>query len=455
MKWLTRLADFRHWRRPKLRRTFKSRLGRFWIRHPRLKQSGLFSLSLMIVLGGIFGWRLWLVTNRVIVGNNSAAALGENLDPSRLSREGDGRINILLIGVGGQDHTAGDLSDSIMIASLDPLSKELALVSVPRDLYGPILGFGSAKINAAHAYGEQYGYPGGGGKLLSDSLTEMFDIPIHYFIRVDFEGFRKAIDAVGGIEVNIEQAIADPAFPGEHLVGYEPFYLNAGVQQLDGETALKYVRSRSTTSDFDRARRQQQLLLSLKQKILQAGTAFDPFKLNSLLNIATEHARTNINLDDANKLLDLFRQVNAEQIKHSNFEEPDTSLLVDQVIGGVSVLVPAGGDFSTLRRYLFQLMPDSFIRKEGARIKVLNGSGRAGLAQLTADLLSSYGYNVIGIGNHATTTPNSLILDHSSSTKPYTLHYLTKRFKTSDVRTVSEGQTDASADLTIILGQDY
>src|SRR5690606_1750435 len=125
--------------------------------------------------------------------SGGALALQGNIDPSQLNGEGDGRVNILLIGIGGDRHEGGQLADTIMVASIDPFNNETALLSLPRDLRVAIPGQWSTKINAAHALGEEsnfreQGYPNGGPGLLQKTVEEALGINIHYYVRVDFQG---------------------------------------------------------------------------------------------------------------------------------------------------------------------------------------------------------------------------------------------------------------------------
>ena len=138
-------------------------------------------------------------------GGDGALALQENIQPSALKGEGDGRINIMLLGIGGDGHKAGNLADSIIMASIDPFANEAAMLSIPRDMYVTIPGYYDTKVNAAHALDEDDpDLEGGGIELMKQTLEEILDISIHYYIRVDFQGFVEAIDNIGGIPVNLE-----------------------------------------------------------------------------------------------------------------------------------------------------------------------------------------------------------------------------------------------------------
>lgn len=439
------------------KRKLKSKFGtiwqRFFRRHPQLKKASVVSISAVFILSSLLVARFFLTANKVFVDGNGAAALDENVDPNLLKGEGDGRINILLIGIGGAEHQAGDLADSIMVVSIDPLSKDVAMLSIPRDLYLPIPNYGSTKINAAHAYGEQYDYPGGGPKLLSETISKNLGVPIHYFARVDFQGFKEGVDTVGGIDVQVKQAIRDYAYPDDRLSGYEPFNLDVGNHHMDGALALKYARSRYTTSDFDRSHRQQQLLTAFKDKALSITTLTNPVKLNSLLSTAGSRLRTDLEVKEILKLIEIAKQIQPTQIINASLTNAPDNYLASQNIGGASALVPKSGDFFDIRHYVRNLMLDGYLKREAATITVLNGTGHAGLAEQTAKILKSYGYKVIKTGNaDRSDYRHTEIIDRTSDSKRYTLNYLTKRFGVTARR---EAFVEGGSDITIVVGSDY
>ncbi|MBI3984198.1 LCP family protein [Candidatus Microgenomates bacterium] len=438
----------------RLRSTFANHWRLWWRRFPTVKKVGLVAGASMVVLGGMLVLRLWLTASKIIVQDGGAAALNEEVLPSQLKGEGDGRVNILLIGIGGAEHKAGDLSDSIMIVSIDPLSSDVTLFSIPRDLYVAIPGYGSNRINAAHAFGEQYDYPGGGPKLLSETIAQSLGVPIHYYVRLDFAAFKQAVDIVGGVDLTVQEAIYDYSYPNPTLSGYEPFYLAAGPQHLDGEVALKFVRSRYTTSDFDRAKRQQQVLTALKDKALSISTLTNPLKLNNLIGTVGSHVRTNLEVGEMLKLIELAKKVQPAQITQAALTNAPDNYLASQNIAGASVLVPRSGNFNQIRRYVRSLMPDGYIKREGATITVLNGTERPGLAEETAVTLRSYGYNVVRVGNadHLDYS-QTLVMDRVRDSHRYTVNYLERRFGVT-LQPVNAA-ANATADITIIIGRDY
>lgn len=410
--------------------------------------------AVVVVIGMVLAIKLFLTANKIIVPDEGAAALNDEVDPSLLNGEGDGRVNTLLIGVGGEGHVAGDLSDSIMIVSVDPFSKDTTMLSIPRDMYVSIGNFGSAKINAAHAYGEQYDYPGGGPALLTQTLEKTLGVPIHYFVRLDFEGFKQAVDTVGGVDVYVKETIRDYSYPNRTFSGFEPFIINAGQHHLNGEIALKFARSRYTTSDFDRAARQQQIISAFKDKALSVETAINPFRINKLLSSIGNHVLTNLRVDEMLKLINISKEVGVQQIVRAVLDNSPDNYLASSQINGQSALIPRAGNYSEIKRFVRSIMIDGYIKREGAKVRLLNGTTNKGMAEKVARLLKSYGYQLVEVGNAPSSDYASTeIYNHSGGSNRYTLHYLQKRFGANP----QQRDFDAlnPADITIIIGSDY
>jgi LCP family protein required for cell wall assembly len=174
--------------------------------------------------------------------------------------------NILLIGTDQKDLDTVGRTDTVIILALDIPNQRAAMISIPRDTYLAIPGYGYSRINQAYALGEER-QPGGGIDLLATTIEKNFDIPIHNYVRIDFSGFKDVIDAVGGVDVTVDCPLYDDNF--ERFFGAGT--LEKGTYHMTGEQALYYARSRKTTSDFDRSRRQQQVLMALRKEVMDAG----------------------------------------------------------------------------------------------------------------------------------------------------------------------------------------
>lgn len=208
------------------------------------------------------------------------------------------RINILLIGVDSRGNRGSTLTDTMIVASLDPVGKTVSMVSIPRDTVSVPLGNGDVfgpKINSLYGYAQRHPdeFPDGPERALEDALGALLDIPIHYYARVDFHGFIDVIDAVGGVDVTVKRGFSDPDYDGIGIPG-RGFSIEAGRQHLTGGEALAYARVRKALgeSDFTRAARQQQILVALKNKVTSAGSVF--WSLPQLIDAIGETVVTDI-----------------------------------------------------------------------------------------------------------------------------------------------------------------
>jgi LCP family protein required for cell wall assembly len=183
----------------------------------------------------------------------------------RVALAGRRPVNVLVLGLDRRPQEAGpSRSDVTMLVRLDPRRDAISLLSIPRDLYVWIPEYGAERINAAHFWGE-WQAAGGGPALVAQTIRQNFGVPVDGYVRLDFGGFVQLVDALGGIYVEVPSEIRDDFFPTEDF-GYTSIVIPAGRQKMDGETALIYVRTRHASSDFDRARRQQQVAAALLRR---------------------------------------------------------------------------------------------------------------------------------------------------------------------------------------------
>jgi LCP family protein required for cell wall assembly len=189
----------------------------------------------------------------------------ELLDP------GDERINVLIMGV---DRRPGgpfiSRTDTMMLLSVDPETQEASMLSIPRDLWVDIPGIGPNRINTAFLNGARNGDAAAGAELAMQTIRNNLGIPVDHYMLIDFQAVINIIDRFGGVTIDVPYDIYDPTYP-DHGIGYDPFSISAGLQTIDGETALKYMRTRHGDSDFGRARRQQQVMLVLRDTVLGGG----------------------------------------------------------------------------------------------------------------------------------------------------------------------------------------
>ena len=428
-------------------------------KRPKRKALKIILLSLLVIILGVGIWvgaaaynALSKVTS--LSGNSNLFSVFSN-NHTPLKGESDGRTNILILGMGGSNHPGGLLSDTILVMSIEWKTKKVAMISVPRDLWVPIDGHGSGKINEAHAYGQSnIKTTGGGGKVASDTVSKVLGIPIHYFVSVDFEGFKKIVDTVGGIDVTVEKDLYDPYYPADNMIDYSPFKITAGDHHLDGATALKYARSRETTSDFDRSRRQQIVITALKQKMLTANILANPKKLTDLLTILGDHIRTDMSPGDIKVFWDSINDLDMANIISKVFDTSAGSPLISSTSsGGAYIIVPKKGmndftDLQTITKNIFDETATT-IDKTDPKIEVLNGSGQAGQGTLAADGLKKLGYTITNVTNTAKTA-KSIVYNCGGTTS--------QSVATKVAESVHASTTDKTAcgsvDIQVIIGQD-
>ncbi len=326
----------------------------------------------------------------------------------------ENRINVLLLGVGGEGHDGPQLSDTIILASFRPSDNAVALLSIPRDLAVTIPGYGVRKINHANAYGEEKN-PGKGGELARDVVSAVLDEPIHYWLRVDFSAFEKIIDLLGGLSINVEHSFIDSQYPTNDFLT-QTVEFTEGVELMDGKRALIYARSRhgnnNEGTDFARARRQQKILTSIRDSILTPSTLANPKKINSLFNTISEHIDTDISLIE---MLEFGRRASTINFNSIVFQvlEAGTNDYLQEISNTYGYfLVPRAGDFSEiaeLANTIFDKKTTSLektpqkitpkIVHTTSTIAILNGTWEVGLAARVRTLLEHKGIHVREIGN--------------------------------------------------------
>ena len=399
---------------------------------------------------------------KIINKNNSGSApfleFLNNVSPDKLKGEGDGRINILLLGNGGDNHPGGQLTDTILVASIDPNNKKIAMLSIPRDLYvepGEKGEYGGMKINQVYYTGEENKEATGGGpELMKATVSDVLDLPIHYYIKMDFSGFTNIVDELGGLDVTVANAISDPYYPAEDMIGYEPFYIEAGSQHLNGTVALKYARSRETTSDFDRSARQQQLLIAIKDKTLSLGFLTNPSKITGVIDVLGDHLRTDIQLDEMQRLASILKDIDTSTIVSKVLDNSADGPLTSYDNGGYYLAPKLGiNNYTQIQQIAHEIFTDPYLQKENARLEVLNGTSQTGLGKEISDFLTSYGYNIVNLDKSDKEYAHTTIYDYSGGKFPYTINYLKDRY---NAEVIDQPTTKKSGvDITIIVGDDY
>lgn len=280
------------------------------------------------------------------------------------------RVNFLLLGMAGGDHPGADLTDSLMFISLNLLTGDTVLISLPRDIWVESL---KAKLNTAYHFGEVK-QPGGGLTLVKAAVSEITNQPIHYAAVLDFSGFAKAIDVLGGLEINILHEFTDKEYPipGQETAEpvsdrYETIHFIAGKQHLNGSAALKYVRSRHASgeegTDFARAQRQQLVILAFKDQLLSAKILLNPSKLNQLKTIISDSVKSDIPSSAQPDLFKLLMRLNRSQIRTGIIDQGSESEEIPPLLYhpsdnlyGQWVLLPVNNNWQTIHQYINDLI---------------------------------------------------------------------------------------------------
>lgn len=325
-----------------------------------------------LLAGGWVGWKFV---------SNSAKIFGwDNLfglfHKAKLDGEDEGRVNILLAGNSADDpgHGGAELTDSIMIASINTKDNTAFMLSIPRDLYVDIPGSGYAKINETYQDGEadgfhEAGYADGGMGLLQKVVSQNFGIKLHYYALVNYTALRDAVNAVGGITVNVQSSNPDGLYdPSLDLQTRKPLVdLRNGPQLLNGDQALGLARARGNSinaygfprGDFDRGQHQQWVLIGLKEKAASAGTLSNPLKVGKLFDSFGNNVKTDLELAEVRRAYDLSKKVPSSSVVSGalNDGQGEELLASYRTRTGQSALVPTAGvdDYSQIQAYVREL----------------------------------------------------------------------------------------------------
>ncbi len=440
-------------------------------------------LGLIIGLGVWLGASLFSSAGKVTSDSGKNSILSMFSSKDKLQGENEGRTNILLLGKGGDNHPGGNLTDSMEVISVDWTTNKIAFISLPRDLWVQLPGGGYSKINAANYYGDLNAKKTGssGGKESSQVVGQVLGIPIHYYVTIDFQAFKEIVDKIGGVDIYVDKAISDPFYPAVDMVHYDPFYITVGQHHLDGVTALKYARSRETTSDFDRSRRQQQIITAIKQKLMSAQTFSNPVKITDLFSIVGNHVRTNMSVGEIKNLWTKTQAIDQANAASYVFDtNPKGPLVALQDERGY-IIIPRKGigkydDLQNIAKNIFTLTVDQMnqgyaISPEaqaeikpkintsetekvvvGPRIQILNAASQKDAATKLSQTLKSEGFNVVLTGNANDSYRQTTIYSCDNSTKT-NINSVVKTLS-NELKAVVKTKTSCTGyDIQIIIGQ--
>ncbi len=389
--------------------------------------------------------------------------LQETNGPAPRAWDGASRVTILVMGLDYGDWAGREgpaRTDTMILLTLDPLSRTAGMLSIPRDLWVNIPGYDNGKINTAYFIGQAEGLPGGGPGLAIQTVEQFLGVPINYYAQVDFAAFEQFIDELGGVEVEVpEEITVDPIGPHNTVT------LQPGTQSLDGATALAYARNRDTAgSDFDRAHRQQQVILAIRDRILSMNMLKILIQKSPILyQQLAGGIHTNMTLEQIISLAWLAQQIPEENIKRAAIG-PD-QVVEDFSADGQAILRPIPEEVRLLRDEIFTTTgpaspamaengdPEELMKAEQARVSVLNGTSQPGLAAQTSDFLVTQGINVAETGNAQEIYNQTTIIDYSG--KLYTVQFLVELMDIKESQIYSRYDPNSTVDIAILVGADW
>ncbi len=386
--------------------------------------------------------------------------------------DGASRVTIMIIGLDFGDWSADrngpSRSDTMLLLTIDPVTKTAGMLSVPRDMWVNIPGFGYSKINNAYAFGEGSHLPGGSPALAVKTVENFLGIDIQYYAQVEFTTFEKMIDTVGGVCLDVPAKIT-VGRTYEHQVELQP-----GYQCLDGKSTLGYARARHTEGgDVDRAARQQQVIIAIRDKVLDPANFLSLIaQSRTLYDELSGGINTNLSLNDALRLAMLAKDIPLDSIQKGvidytmmqdgfyNLDGQKLAILrpypdkirelVDKIFGGGTMQPMAAGTI------------EENMKAEAARIVVINGTGVSGMAERTYNYLKSQGMNAIAFGNtgdypdkyYSPFNSRTIIIVHAG--KPYAMQYLMALMKfNSTSQIIVDFDPSAPEDIVVALGLDW
>lgn len=432
----------------------------------------LLSILVLGVLIGIWLGGKFLYNAHKLFGGSLLSVL----QTTKLKGEDSGRVTILMAGNSADDagHDGADLTDSILVISIDTVQHTAYMMSIPRDLWVDLPGVGHQKINDAYVVGKarhfaENGYANGGMGQLEQVVHDNLGLNIDYYALVNYSALREAVDAVGGIDYTVnsvdKRGLYDPNI--DYVTNKPLVKLSNGVHHLNGEQALDLSRARGDSyrsygfpqSDFDRTQHQRELLTLLKTKAVSAGVLSNPAKLSSLSDAIGGNVKTDLSLGEVRRLYDLTKDIVGSSLSSVSLNNVNGKNYLANYTSfdGQSALIPAAGidNFGDIQSFIRRLGSHDPVVQEAARVVVLNGTNTGGLAGSVKTTLIAKNINVTEIGDAKANQTTSSIIDLTPGGKGKTG---TKKFLMSqfgnNVTTVNPYGKLYDADFIIVAGAD-
>ncbi|MEN8173782.1 MAG: LCP family protein [Chloroflexota bacterium] len=395
--------------------------------------------------------------------------------PDAQAWDGKSRINLLLLGVDNRSWTTYQgppRTDTIILVTIDPETESAKMLSIPRDLWVEIPGFGGYKINQAYPLGESQGLPTGGPGLILDTVEQFLDIEIPFYVQINFESFIHIVDEIGGVKVNVPNPLVVNLLHGQHCIKLEP-----GIQTLTGDIALAYARARNSAgSDFDRAQRQQQVIRAFSRRINNFNLLPDLISnAPAIYKEVVQGLETNLSMLQIAQLAQLGYTISPADLQSLAIGPKDVTNSTSY--NGLSILLPIPEKLQKLRDEFLsyeplpaaaptptvfipiqdadgtQQAPTTVPDEEHARVTLQNGTLVPGLASETQTLLASHAITVAGIGNADGIYAETIIIDYSDN--PNTVNQLMTILAVPPRNVYNRYDANIKVDILVILGEAW
>lgn len=395
-------------------------------------------------------------------GAASRGAIEESLEEIPSPKwDGTTRVTMLVMGIDYRDYLTGSnasRTDTMILLTVDPVSKTAGMLTIPRDLWVSIPGFSPQKINTAHYFGQLYNYPGGGPALAMETVENTIGVPIDYYARIDFNTFIRFIDLISGVKVEVKEPIELELIHRQLDMKLEP-----GTYTLGGDAALAYARNRYTGGgDFERSERQMQIIMAIRDRLLNPKIfALLVGKAPELYEEFKSGIATNLSFDDALELAYLATQIETEDITSAVIGPGDYTFGTSP--DDLSIAIPVPDKIREKRDLVFTQggpftpaltgEPLVLMQLENASISLLNASSDPSLGDRTAEYFRSFGANVVSVGQAQNVHSRSSITDYAGS--PYALAYFVTLLNVPSNLIYHRFDPQSSYRVEIVLGNDW
>jgi len=426
------------------------------------------SLVLLLTLGGLIFSQAYLRMHQVFRGAAPAAsALKITKNPNLLNGESNGQINVLILGRSGGNGPKSDITDTMMLASIDPIDHSVNLISVPENLWVTFQEGGAGKISNAFENGEfqsldakQTGSTStavidNGFKFADQSVGQVLGLNIDYNVIINYQAFGQLVDGLGGININVPTTLVDPTIAWEN--NNNSTILAAGPQTITGKQALLYVRSVETTNVDSRATRQRLVLQGIFDKFLTVNTLMNPLKISQTLSTFSSNVTTDLTINNAYRLFNILKNINPNNINNIDFNSTTNNLLTSGNEVGQAIQLPTAGllNYSAIHKYITSQFGNPFIKEDNAKIEILNGTNVSGLATQLTTKISNLGFSTLPPGNTPSAGWSHTTLVSLNKNDTYTKNYLAKILNVKPTNKLPNNTIPTNgADFVIIIGND-